>query len=338
MPPHGDTSPGETDGSRVSGSSTEAAAGPLPALGPAAGAERLTLLDALRFYAVLGLALLLFRRASPRTLLWTGLALACLGSALLGPLVAPLLAPLQAGLPAPRAMNDAAIAAFSGRDWLAVVGVNPRYDLYYLARAWYEPVMIFSRFLLGVWAGRMLLLHEPERHRALLARICGVGLVLGLLGNGVAVLRDMFALADRVPALGGTAGGVLLELLASTGTIALGAAYAAGFALLFLRPAWRPRLERLAPVGRMALTNYLLQTAVSLLVFYGIGLGVGPRWGMPGRLLFWAALFAAQIALSAWWLARYRFGPAEWLWRSLTYGRRQPMRLAPRSTVVAEPA
>ena len=59
---------------------------------------------------------------------------------------------------------------------------------------------------------------------------------------------------------------------------------------------------------------------------------------MPGRLLFCAALFGAQMALSAWWLARYRFGPAEWLWRTLTYGRLQPMRLDARGRVVVEAA
>lgn len=65
-----------------------------------------------------------------------------------------------------------------------------------------------------------------------------------------------------------------------------------------------------------------------MLIFYGIGLGIGPRFGIPGRLAAFALIFGAQIACSHWWLARFRFGPAEWLWQSLTYGRPQPMRLA----------
>jgi uncharacterized protein len=76
----------------------------------------------------------------------------------------------------------------------------------------------------------------------------------------------------------------------------------------------------------MALTNYLAQALICVPVFYGFGLGVGPQFGVPGRLVTFALLFGVQILFSHWWLARFRFGPAEWVWRSLTYLRRQPMR------------
>ena len=82
----------------------------------------------------------------------------------------------------------------------------------------------------------------------------------------------------------------------------------------------------LAPAGRMALTNYLVQSIVCTLVFYGYGLGFFehlPRfWQVPFAL----GLFAIQVLYSQWWMARFRFGPAEWLWRSLTYWKLQPMR------------
>jgi uncharacterized protein len=80
----------------------------------------------------------------------------------------------------------------------------------------------------------------------------------------------------------------------------------------------------------MALSNYLLQTAVCLFVFYGVGLGVGPRYGYVGILTAWMLLFGAQVVASHWWLGRYRFGPMEWLWRSLTYWQAQPLRRASR--------
>ena len=79
----------------------------------------------------------------------------------------------------------------------------------------------------------------------------------------------------------------------------------------------------------MALTNYLVQTPVCLGLFYGIGLGLGPRGGYPLRFVIWLAILLGQIALSHWWLARYRFGPLEWAWRSATYARLQPLRRAP---------
>jgi uncharacterized protein len=100
--------------------------------------------------------------------------------------------------------------------------------------------------------------------------------------------------------------------------------------LLFLRLQWRPRLQILAPMGRMALSHYLTQSVLGIALFYGIGLGIGPRWGVAGWWSAWALIFAGQIAISHWWLARFRFGPMEWVWRSLTYGRRQPFRLQPR--------
>jgi uncharacterized protein len=94
--------------------------------------------------------------------------------------------------------------------------------------------------------------------------------------------------------------------------------------LLAYRPAWQRRLAVFGLAGRMALTNYLLQIAVLDLLTsgYGIGLRVRPLL-VP---LVTAGVFALEVAFSRFWLARYRMGPAEWLWRSLTYMKSQPMR------------
>jgi len=81
-------------------------------------------------------------------------------------------------------------------------------------------------------------------------------------------------------------------------------------------------------VGQMALSNYLLQTLICNWVFLGFGLGLA---GELSRLQIYAvvlAVWALQLTLSVLWLRYYRFGPAEWLWRSLTYGSRQPLRLS----------
>jgi len=102
-----------------------------------------------------------------------------------------------------------------------------------------------------------------------------------------------------------------------------------GTVMLICRSGLLPRVRHgLAAVGRMAFTNYLLQTLICTTLFYGYGLGL---FGHVGRfaqmgvvLLVWVLL----VAFSAFWMRRFRFGPAEWLWRSLTYWKRQPMRLA----------
>jgi len=89
----------------------------------------------------------------------------------------------------------------------------------------------------------------------------------------------------------------------------------------------RKLMDRFAAVGRMAFTNYLMHSVILTTVFYGYGLGLYGSVPRAAQMLFVAAIIALQLLVSQWWLARYRFGPAEWLWRSLTYWRRQPMRV-----------
>ena len=87
-------------------------------------------------------------------------------------------------------------------------------------------------------------------------------------------------------------------------------------------------LNWLAPAGRMALTNYLVQSIVCTLVFYGYGLGFFEHMPRLWQVPFALGLFAVQVLYSQWWLQRFRFGPAEWLWRSITYWQLQPMQRA----------
>lgn len=92
------------------------------------------------------------------------------------------------------------------------------------------------------------------------------------------------------------------------------------------RPAARRTLLVLAPVGRMPLTTYLCQSVVTTFVFYGWGLGLTSKVGSAGCLAITLGIFALQVAVAHLWLRRFRFGPAEWLWRTLVYRRVQPMR------------
>ena len=102
--------------------------------------------------------------------------------------------------------------------------------------------------------------------------------------------------------------------------------YVASFALLFLRPRWQPRLLRFGPVGQMALSTYVGQTVVGVLVFFGFGLGFLGRFGNSVTIPMGLALFVVQVWASRAWLGRFRFGPLEWAWRSLTWLRREPFR------------
>jgi uncharacterized protein len=103
--------------------------------------------------------------------------------------------------------------------------------------------------------------------------------------------------------------------------------------LLLLRLGWFGSVTRsLASAGRMALSNYLLTTLLCTTLFYGYGFrlfGQLSRWQMWGMA---ACVWIILLGLSPLWLARFHFGPAEWLWRSLSRGRRQPLRIQPALT------
>ena len=96
--------------------------------------------------------------------------------------------------------------------------------------------------------------------------------------------------------------------------------------MLAVQKGWLPGLQRrLTAAGRMAFTNYISQSVICTLIFYGHGLGLYERVDRLGQLAIVVAIWVLQLLWSPWWLARFRFGPLEWLWRSLTYMKFQPM-------------
>lgn len=115
-------------------------------------------------------------------------------------------------------------------------------------------------------------------------------------------------------------GGILVSL----GHIAL-------FMLIIKRGTLRYVLERFGALGRMALTNYLMHSVVLTTVFYGYGLGLYGTIPRIWQMLFVVAMIGFQLWFSPFWLRHYRFGPVEWVWRSLTYWRLQPLRLTARA-------
>ena len=119
--------------------------------------------------------------------------------------------------------------------------------------------------------------------------------------------------------------GLLQSAAYQFGVPALCLFYVSTFALLFDHASWRRWLLVFAPVGRTALSNYVLQTVVCLAIFYGIGLGLFGVGGIAATTALVFAIYPAQVLISRWWLAHFRFGPLEWVWRSLTYGRVQRM-------------
>ena len=175
----------------------------------------------------------------------------------------------------------------------------------------------FGTMLLGVAVWRAGVIREPQRYRPLLWATClGAGIV-GIINCTADVLWEAFRKAVHVmPAF---------AVLRSD--VPLAFAYASGL-LLWRRSACAAAFTApIAAAGRMALTNYLMQSLVFALLFYGYGFGLFGRLDPSTAALIGVAFYAGQLWFSKWWLNQYAFGPFEWLWRSLTYGRRQPMRL-----------
>ena len=104
--------------------------------------------------------------------------------------------------------------------------------------------------------------------------------------------------------------------------------YAAALILLVKRGGAAGLRRRLAAVGQMAFSNYLFHSVATSVLFLGWGVGLAGRFDYFEQLFVVAAVWTFQLAVSPMWLAQYRFGPAEWVWRSLTYWQRQPMRRA----------
>lgn len=122
--------------------------------------------------------------------------------------------------------------------------------------------------------------------------------------------------------------GVFQTFLMNLAPVVLALGYGAGILAMTQFPAAARRLGAFAPIGRMAFTNYLMQSVVFGFIFFSWGLGLFGQMQPMAALALGVAVFALQMLFSTWWLKRYRYGPVEWLWRTLMYGSAQPMRQA----------
>jgi uncharacterized protein len=285
--------------------------------------------DILWGYGLTGFALVLFRKSRPRTLLIWAIALVIVPMVVTAiPAVAER---LQHVLPAPpdeKAFRAEVLAAMKGDDRLHLMKMQVLHAFYFVSAiaGWYF-TWVLGRFLLGYFAGRTRLLHDAPARLPLFRRLFGWGLGIGIVCAGISIARRFLMQRGTRPS---PMIKVAFVLPVEIGLVAMAAAYLGAVVLLMQRPAWRRRLMALAPVGQMALTTYLSQSLISTAIFYGWGLGLIGKAGPAICIPITLGIFALQIQLSRWWLARYRFGPMEWVWRTLTYLKLQPMRrLAP---------
>ena len=258
--------------------------------------------DILFAYAVLGFVLILFRNVRDRTLLISAslLWLFTLGVYLLNGGITPRTEPNFTLVPA----GETYLSAVGGRwanfplELLNLFSIGPA---------------VLGLFLVGYFIGRRDVRGVLENKRflrrvALVCTLLAAPFTLWLLGV--------------IPVFEGKGWLYGLEYLFA-GPL-LGFAYLAALSL-FARPL-KKVLDLFAPVGQMALSNYLGQSLICTTLFYPYAFGLFGKLGAAATLPISLTIFAFQMLFSAWWLKRYRFGPAEWLWRSFTYAEVQPLR------------
>lgn len=278
--------------------------------------------DILMLYALLGMLLPLFRNVSDKGLLTAALIL------LLLPIIVDALATVTG-------INLAASAMQTQWRYCGLYGITEEnFGIWLHDAKTYEQVLQFlvqgawermqefingnryfkvlGLFLLGFYIGRNRLYANLGQHAALLKKVTVYGFLIGL------PLSLLYAWSSMNAHPLGT---VAHTAIYTVSVYPLGFAYMSGACLLYLK--WEKSMlwKWLAAPGRMALTNYIGQSVIGMCLFYGIGLGWGANVGLIHTELIVMVVYVFQVVFSTLWLSAFRFGPLEWGWRMLTYGK-----------------
>jgi uncharacterized protein len=286
--------------------------------------------DILHLYALAGYLLLPLRRLSSRALLMGGLLLTALGRTMLKTLAEFGSAGSWAGLP----------GGYADSDVLERQRLSEQGDYFGIVSNFFEWVFVdyiasgmilgwlcyvLGRFLIGAWVGRKEWIARAADFLPGWRAVLRWALPAGLIVEGLATL-----LAES-PLLGDfDHRDYLADSLHLLAVPVLAAGYVSAIVVAFQSSRGRKYLAPFAATGRMALTNYLVQSLVYGFVLFGVGPGraLAGRIGTTAIVAIAMGFFALQVAFSRWWLSRFAFGPAEWAWRALTYGERPSMRRA----------
>jgi uncharacterized protein len=291
--------------------------------------------DILTIYALVAFALVLFRTASTRRILVAAVLLWFVGPFIVRDLMFLsglrfMLTGSHRGLAVIYAhgtwlqLERARVAEYL--DWLGDFGLT-------------SYVSILAAFLVGLWSVKSGYLRRVIDHPRATCRLLALALVLAAIGYARLKFADRLwpmspppnpPDAFPYPYFQYAMARQFVLKFFSWDTEGMAIAYACILLLIWQRPRGERILRPLAATGRMALTTYLTQSIICTLLFYSYGLGWYGSVGYSGMFLITLILFACQMAASTWWLARFRYGPAEWVWRALTYGRAPAMRVASR--------
>lgn len=289
--------------------------------------------DILLLYAMLGMLLPLFRKCSDKTLLIWAVAF------ILSPILIDAIRIAIQTSPGNILLDQA--AAIDKKNNLPT---DPAIISQYLYtgenawqhwRNWMEPGFFYrygdllnsnrlpkvlGMFLFGFYAGRKMMFTRLQEYSNFFRQMRKWGLLVGLPLSFASFYFEINKIA--VP----KAAGITATIFYALSVAPLALAYASWFCLHWQKAANHTHFKWLAPLGRMALTNYLVQTALGILIYYQLGLGAGGNIGPAIFIPLGLAVYLFQILFSMQWLKYFNYGPVEWIWRMLTYGKYLPLR------------
>ena len=187
-------------------------------------------------------------------------------------------------------------------------------------------------FLLGAWLGRKKILHNVPANKSFLTSLFKWGAILGFIGIATYIGLEAWSMIkgfrpNDYPFWLRT----IMEPIWNVCITLMALAYVSGIALLADKDSWKKMLSIPATIGRLGLTNYILHAVAYVLILnnFVFSLGLYGKIGPLYRLLFALLAYTLMYFFSRWWIKHFKYGPFEWLWRSLTYLKFQPMKLKP---------
>ncbi len=276
--------------------------------------------DIMQTLAAIGFLLLLFNRVRSNAALLAGAAFCLAGPSLIVQLIAGASGAAWANAPAMSSV-DPGMPVYLGGDLWQVLRVNlwaGQQSKYWFFLEYGRMVQILGLYLLGLVLGRSNFFGDLARSRTWRVWALPVAAAIAIaLFLAREPLREAFMAQNLGPGAGRAFWALINMWLDLAGT--------AFWALLVLalydsRARWL--VQPLAAPGRLTLTYYILQSIVFVPIFYHYGLGLYDDWSAATRLGVALAAIAVQIVVAHWWLAHFQYGPIEWVWRALTYWRR----------------
>lgn len=273
--------------------------------------------DILHTYALTGLILMLFYRKQQKTILkWAWFLLIGYQLLMLLLLFIPA-APISDTLGEKAALIMQAIHVYQNGSWSEWMQFRSAHEFpIVMVNEPFAVISVLPLFLFGLACARTGIFQRTQEYRSAIKRVWWISLFLSVpLVTMIPLLQAGWVV---LPAATGTS----VSVFVGWSGLALCTFYICSMMLLCNQEAWKQRLSFLAWVGRMALTNYLLQTFV--FVFLSRVLSRYGEVSLAMGTLLCLVLFAAQVLFSRWWLSRYYYGPFEWVWRCLTYAKKVP--------------